>query len=714
MKPSEIRIAISGFGGLNNPHPGAPVAEALREGWRGPMQIHAFGSDPMMMGAWMPGVADRLHILPFPSAGDEAILERVLEIHRDVGLDAIIPCLDLEVPVFSRLASRFQREGIATLVPSPESLYVTSKLRLPVFSFENEIRTPKTIHVFDLHDLPLHAEQFGFPLIVKGLVTGAKWVNTVDQARKEAEVINARFGGGVLLQEALTGDQLVVGAVVGRSGACIGQVAMRKLGINPDGKAIFGSVVDDPKIERDTKQILSKLDWAGPLELEFIRPYGSNRLCLIEINCRFPSWIMLSHFAGCNLPVRLVHEMLEPKRRQPSARPRPGTMFVRDVQETAVPLEMIDQLERHGSHIGVVSTKRHRRPSGKNSLSVAVTGLGNSDVVNAGLGVIAALDGLPEIGRVLGLGYGAFDSGLYRSDSVESVFRLPQEDNAESLLHRLAEIHHEKRIDVILPCLDLEIPRFIAIEPALKKLGIRTLLPSREAFARREKTNLSNGSLRGNWAGFEVTRTLRARSEADVLNAADRFGFPVAIKGPVSGSIAAHNRWQARAGWFEMRDRGFEEALVQPFISGDCFAVAAVCDRNHQAVTMLTVRKILTCERGSTWGAINSPQPELESAFADLLKHLRWVGPVEAEFIRDRRCERFYLLEVNPRFTAWISFSAKLGHNHPYQAACLALDRSCKSKPETTRHVFMRSCRDLFVRPMDFAAISTRGRRDNG
>ena len=57
MKNKTLRVAISGFDGLDVPHPGGPVARALREGWPGSIEIHALGYDPFMTGAWMGGAA---------------------------------------------------------------------------------------------------------------------------------------------------------------------------------------------------------------------------------------------------------------------------------------------------------------------------------------------------------------------------------------------------------------------------------------------------------------------------------------------------------------------------------------------------------------------------------------------------------------------------------------------------------------------------------
>ena len=709
MKRNDLHIAVTGFAGLNNPHPGIAVARALREGWQGPIAIHALGYDSLMTGAWMPGVAVQLHLLPMLQEGDEVMLERILEIHHDVHLDAIIPCLDLELPILSRLSGRLAKEGIRTLLPSPESIYATSKLRLPKFSFDHDIRTPKTIHVLDLVDFPLHADQFGYPLVVKGTVAGAKVVSSSDRARKEAKVLNERWGGGILIQEALSGDEFVVSAVINKTGKTLGMISMRKLGINSDGKGVFGAVIDDPSVERIAKRIIGKIEWSGPLELEFIRPHGSNRLYLLEINCRFPSWIMLSHFAGCNLPVLLLQEIFEPNKRRKIPKPKPGVMFVRNVQEMAIPLERIIQLERHQTETGPASLPPRRKNGSGKGLRVAVTGLGSHDVVNPGLGVITALSQAPEVLKIIGLGYSAFDSGCYQSNILDSVYRLPAEDSPRALLEKLTEIHQINPFDVVLPCLDAEIPRFIEIESQMENLGVRTLLPSVKAFERREKLNLFTGRFKQDWGGFEIPKTFLVHSEQDVEKALRQLGLPVVVKGLVSESISADTVWEAKAAWFQLREKGYEEALVQPLIKGDDFAVAAVCDRRHQSHTLLTVKKTLKCERGSTWSAINHPQPELELSSAALFKYLKWTGPVEAEFIRDNLRSRFFLIEVNPRFTAWISFTAALGLNHPLQVVCLAMDKPWKPTADPAELVFMRSSHELPVNTRDFAAISTKG-----
>ena len=354
MKPNKngvIRIAISGFDGLDNPHPGSAVGRAIREGWDAPVHIDALGYDAQLTGAWMPGVADELHDMPLPSDGDDTTFDRLMEIHARQPLDVVIPSLDLDVPVYARLAPRLERMGIKTLLPSTESIYSVSKLRLPKLCHDLGVRAPKTIHVLDLNDLALHAKQFGFPLVVKGTVAGAKVVGGTNETLAEAKKLDEKWGGGVLLQDLVAGEEFVVAAVVNGGSELLGMACMRKLGINEIGKAVFGAVVDDPRIAKAATNILRRLNWRGPLELEFILPTGADSPVLIEINPRFPSWIMLTHWAGANLPAMLLKEILQPGQAS-SCQAKAGALFVRDIAETAVPMERVRNLQRNKQCIG--------------------------------------------------------------------------------------------------------------------------------------------------------------------------------------------------------------------------------------------------------------------------------------------------------------------------------------------------------------------------
>jgi carbamoyl-phosphate synthase large subunit len=713
MSARKLRVAVTGFDGLDNPHPGAAVAASIRAARGGDIAIAALGYGPYMTAAWQPGGADTLHLLPPLGAGDGAFCERLLELHRAEPIDALIPCLDLEVPVVARLSDALARAGIRTQVPRAESIYATGKVNLAKLCHGHGFPTPRTIHVGALSDLPLHADQFGYPLVVKGTIAGAKRVGDRAEALLEGRKLHEEWGGGVLLQEPIAGEEFVVAMVAGADGACRGAVAMRKLGVNERGKGVVGAVVDDPDLLTHAKAILAAIEWRGPLELEFIRVPKTRRYYLLEVNCRFPSWIGLAAWSGFNLPALLLNEIINPGGSE-TRPPAPGATFVRDVAETAIAASEVFDLGRRGSAAPNGCAIRRERRRSESGVRVAVSGISTFDVINAGLGVARALNHADGIGSIIGLGYGTYDSGMYRGTLFDAAYRLPPIGDAEVLLQRLAQIRAKTPFDVVIPCLDGEIPAFIAIRDRLAGLGVRTLLPSLDAFNARSKLNLFTRTQRRDWGGFAIPETRRVGDIAALEAAIAELGLPAVVKGGISLALRCDSVEDARAAFRQLRAKGEAEVLVQPFVTGQRFAVAAVADRSGMVHVPFSIKKLRICGRGSTWSAVRVALPALETAFAEFLRSIGWVGPAEGEFIREDDTDRFHLIEVNPRATGWIAFTAYSGVNHPALLVDLALDRPAHFGRGRSDLVFMRSCEDVPVNPTAIAAVTVKGELRHG
>jgi hypothetical protein len=71
--------------------------------------------------------------------------------------------------------------------------------------------------------------------------------------------------------------------------------------------------------------------------------------------------------------------------------------------------------------------------------------------------------------------------------------------------------------------------------------------------------------------------------------------------------------------------------------------------------------------------------------------------------------DRFFLFEVNPRFTGWIFYSAALGCNQPAVAVHAALDEAVARPGSAGDVAFMRQTTEFPLRPSHLAALATRG-----
>lgn len=600
MNTSKTRVALTGFGGLDNPEPGTAVARSLRAGWKGPLEIEALCYDVWDTGGWMPDLANRMHLVTPISNGDEAVFARLKEIHKKHPFDALIPNLDLEVPAISRLGRRLERLGVKTLLPAPEDVLAVTKTNLPNFCYAQKIHTPRTHYIRDVADVPLNADRFGYPLYVKGTVAGAKKVNNAEEASHAAAELHAKWGGGVLLQEAIEGEEYVVGMVARADESCLAMATMRKLGINKRGKAAVGAIVENPDLRKQAMSILAKLHWRGPLELEFVQSERDNRFYLLEVNCRFPSWILLSQFAGNSLPNLLLNEILGTKRRL-SKKAKVSTAFVRDVQETAVPIETLKHLKRFGT-IDVPKLKKSNTTKGK--LIVGVTGISSYEVTEPGLGIARALRGVTEVGKLHALAYSPYDTCLHRKSIFDAGFMIPGDgESNEKILDRLSDIQKSHGLDIIIPTLDAELERFQTMEPKLKKLGIQMLLPSKKALKSLRKDILFSRKTKPDWGGFLLTPTRNVKSRKDLIAVWKAYGSPLVLKGQQYGAATAYSLSQAESIWENYQQEDHDVIIAQPLIHGEEIGIATVSDRKHHIVESLTM-KSSSCASGEKLGGL--------------------------------------------------------------------------------------------------------------
>ena len=720
-KNKEIRIAITGFGGLDNSEPGTAVARALKLGFEGNISIDALGYDPWMTGAFSPGLIDNLHIIPPLAEGENSFYERIVEINNKRKFDIIIPSLELEIPILSRLKERLKGKGIKVLVPDIEQYSMTLKTSLPYFCFRNKFPTPKTVHVPNIYDIPFYANQFTYPVIVKGIVASAQKVNNWSDALYYAKIFNSRWGGGAILQEKVEGEEYDVSMVARENGSCASILPMEKLGVNHRGKGIIGTPVNDPDLINHAQKILKKLHWKGPLELEFIKSNNTNKYNLIEINPRFPSWILLSQFAGINQPLTVLKEILNPG--QPVRNViNMKKAFVRNVEELTIPFDNIKTVTSYKS-IALdkknFDKKHHvkKKIKDKKLPSIAISAINSFDFVMPGLGVAKALSESNKIGNIYGFAYGPYDTGTSRTDLFNKVFLLKDISSKKVLLNRITELDKLNKINVFIPNLDSELQSCIEIQDELKKIGIATLLPSLKSFKKTNDINGINGHKGKVREGFTLPKTARSNSIESFRLVGNSIGYPFMAKGVINNftgtPTVVSNKNQIPYIWEFYDSHGFEAIISKKFISGEEFSVAGICDRNNELKAHLSIKKLLKCEAGNTWAARKVSLPKLENDIKNLLKEIKWVGPIELEFIRDNLDEEFKLIEINCRFPAWISYAKDVGFNLPLILIDLALEKKIDSIYKKKDLVFIRNCSEFSADRIQFGKFLKSGVIEN-
>lgn len=344
-----LSVAVTGLHRGDNPQPGAAVIRSLR---RLIPDIHVVGLsyDPMESGLYSHGLdhVDAAYLLPFYAKGPEILLERILHIHRRERFQILIPCLDSELANFIKIYPALRERGITAMLPEPAALDQRSKENLIGFCRDNKIATPKTLVANDADTLIQHAEEIGYPVYVKGRYYEAWLVDSPSDLVQKYDAIVTKWGGPVLVQEALIGDEYDVLGLAGEAGEIIGHCTIRKMLRTQSGKGFAGIVVNDPQMMRLAKRIIKKLNWSGPFEIEFLKVPGRPH-SLFEVNPRFPAWIDFPSQLGCNLPVRLI-EMLLGERTTRLKNCDAGQMFIRHSVDLVADFGELARLSSYGGY----------------------------------------------------------------------------------------------------------------------------------------------------------------------------------------------------------------------------------------------------------------------------------------------------------------------------------------------------------------------------
>jgi len=342
-------VAVTGINArAENPGPGCAVARCIREDRQFAGRLVGFGYDALDAGLYARDLCTSSYLIPYPSAGDEALLERISDIHKVEGLDAIIPCLDSEIQNFSRLKVELARMGIKMLIPSRDQFNLRAKNNLAKFCQSIGVRVPQTKTLTDPSFFDnCEAQGWKYPLIVKGIFYDASIVYSPYEARLAFGRLVDAWGYPAIVQKLVAGDELDLAAVGDGKGKMLGAVMMRKRALTEKGKAWAGVSVVDNALHTVAEKLIRGLNWRGPLEVEVIKS-KEGKIYLIEINPRLPSWIYLSHAVGRNLPVTIL-KLLDGAQNLDLAPPSSGTFFIRYAQELIVRLPEFESVLVHGS-----------------------------------------------------------------------------------------------------------------------------------------------------------------------------------------------------------------------------------------------------------------------------------------------------------------------------------------------------------------------------
>ena len=341
-------------------------------------------------------------------------------------------------------------------------------------------------------------------------------------------------------------------------------------------------------------------------------------------------------------------------------------------------------------------------------MTIAVTGLNNVDSPAPGVPVIRALKESKAFeGRVIGLLYDTMEPGAYLPDIADASYVIPYPSaGLEQFLSRLSAIHEKEHIDVLIPTLDSELFSFAKLAPRLKELGIKTYLPSVDQLNLRSKDKLADFSAKHD---IKVPKNILATSVHDLHRIQSEFEYPVVIKGIFYDAVIVNNLDEAGSAFRKLSAKWGLPIIVQEFVTGDEYNVCALGD-GERMVGAVAMKKMYITDKGKAWSGITIRDSILMDLSRKVMTALQWKSGIELEFVKQKETNEYYLLEINPRFPAWVYLSVAAGQNLPYALMRLALGEKIPPFEQyEVGKIFLRYSWDWITDIKEFEKIVVQG-----
>ena len=346
--------------------------------------------------------------------------------------------------------------------------------------------------------------------------------------------------------------------------------------------------------------------------------------------------------------------------------------------------------------------------SGRKPIVIAVTALNAVDSPGPGVAVIRAIRECPDFEtRIIGLAYESLEPGLYMHDLVDKTYQIPYPSSGtDTLMGRLMHIHEIEHIDLIIPNFDAELFNFIKLRDQLSEAGIHTFLPELDQFEARDKIKLYEF---GKKHKLTIPKDKIIYQVKDLADATEQIGFPMVVKGKFYDAVIANTLEQAQKAFFKIQAKWGLPIIVQEFINGTEINIAALGDGEGNAISVIPMRKLYITDKGKAWAGITLDDESFIELARKFIKVTKWRGGCELEIMQTADGKP-YIMEVNPRFPAWIYLTAAAGQNQPAALVKMALGE--KVEPFTGYEVgkiFVRYAWDLITDIREFQKISGTG-----
>ena len=341
-------------------------------------------------------------------------------------------------------------------------------------------------------------------------------------------------------------------------------------------------------------------------------------------------------------------------------------------------------------------------------ICVGVTGLNAVDSPGPGVSVIRCLLDSRDIEfRIIGLVYESLEPGIYMHDIVYKSYQIPYPSaGTEQLFKRLRFIQEREKMDLIIPNFDAELWNMIRLESRLKELGIRLYLPAQKQIEQISKINLFEFAASN---GIKTPKSKKISSLDEINLFPSEIKFPVVMKGKYYEAYISYNKDQLIHYYYKLNAKWGLPVILQEYVDGSEIVIAGLGDGTGRTMGAVPLRKLYITDKGKGWAGVVIEDEEYLKIAMKFNESTKWRGGFEIELKRTEE-GKLFLLEINPRFPAWIYTAVAAGQNLPLMMVRMAMgDPVVPFNNYETGKMFVRYSWDHITDIREFQQISTIG-----
>jgi carbamoyl-phosphate synthase large subunit len=120
----------------------------------------------------------------------------------------------------------------------------------------------------------------------------------------------------------------------------------------------------------------------------------------------------------------------------------------------------------------------------------------------------------------------------------------------------------------------------------------------------------------------------------------------------------------------------------------------------------VAIKKLTTTAIGKIWTGITIQNEALMNIAKEFIANTKWKGPFELECMINNNT--IYLIEINPRFPAWVYFATGVGINLPQMVVDIMQDKDVSPQLSyPSNKMYVRFTNELITDFNDFTTLLT-------